>query len=549
MTSIKPMKAVIYCRVSSIKQTRDGDGLASQETRNREYAAQQGYHVAEVFCDSVSGGLSERPGMRAMLAFLKKNKKEPHVVIIYDISRLARGVKAHMELRAAIALAGGVLESPTLQFGEDEDSELQEYLLATVAQHQRRKNAKQTKDRMRARAQNGYWVSKAPIGYRMERKAEHGKFLVRDEPFASIIADAMHGYASGRFETIVEVKRFLEAQPAWPKDKYGEVHQERVNELFARPVYAAHMTYEQWGLHLIPAKHEALVSLETWQAVQRRHIGMAKAPVRADFSEDFKLRGFVTCGCCEQPLTAAWSKGRSALYPYYLCDTRGCVMSRKSIRRDLIEGDFENLLVDLRPTEGLFNLGFQMFRDLWNAKVAGKQGQTAHLRQEIVAVGRKVDQLLERVVEATSDSVVRAYERKIKELEEQKAVLADKIANSGKSVRSFGETYRTAFDFLANPSKLWNSPYAEDRRAVLKLVFAEKLPYVRGEGYRTAKISTPFKMLGDINMSEKMMVPAAGFEPARPCGRGILSPLCLPFHHAGGHRGRASCSIGVPVAR
>ena len=29
------------------------------------------------------------------------------------------------------------------------------------------------------------------------------------------------------------------------------------------------------------------------------------------------------------------------------------------------------------------------------------------------------------------------------------------------------------------------------------------------------------------------MVPAAGLEPARPCSRGILSPLCLPFHHAG----------------
>ena len=29
------------------------------------------------------------------------------------------------------------------------------------------------------------------------------------------------------------------------------------------------------------------------------------------------------------------------------------------------------------------------------------------------------------------------------------------------------------------------------------------------------------------------MVPGAGLEPAQPCGRGILSPLCLPFHHPG----------------
>ena len=110
--------------------------------------------------------------------------------------------------------------------------------------------------------------------------------------------------------------------------------------------------------------------------------------------------------------------------------------------------------------------------------------------------------------------MVIAYERKIKELETTKALLMNKIANVGKPVSSFGDTYRTAFDFLANPSKLWHSPRLEDRRAVLKLVFLEQLPYVRGQGYRTAKISTPFKMLGGMNMCRKETVPLAGIEPA-----------------------------------
>ncbi len=513
MSKVKPTKAVIYCRVSSVKQTTDGDGLASQQTRCREFAGHRGYDVVEIFNDDVSGSTRERPGMRAMLAYLKRHHKDQTVVIIDDISRLARNVKAHMELRAAISMVGGILESPSVEFGEDADSELREYILATVSQHSRRKNAEQTINRMKARMQNGYWVSRPPIGYRMERKPGHGKFLVRDEPYTSIVAAALEGYASGRFETIVEVKRFFESQPAWPKDKRGEVHQERVNELFARPVYAAHMSHEAWGLRLIPAKHEPLVSLETWLAVQDRHNGMAKAPVRKDFREDFPLRGFVTCGECYEPLTSCWSKGRSAHYAYYLCDTRGCSMARKSIKRERIEGDFEKLLTELQPTEGLFNLAHQMFRDLWDSKEKNAREQSAVLRKEIAVIGHKVDQLLERIVEATSDSVVGAYERKIKELETQRANFADKIANSGKPLTGFAEAYRTAFQFLPNPSKLWQSPRIEDRRAVLKLVFAEKLPYVRGEGYRTAKISTPFKMLGDMTMSEKEMVPGTGIEP------------------------------------
>lgn len=29
------------------------------------------------------------------------------------------------------------------------------------------------------------------------------------------------------------------------------------------------------------------------------------------------------------------------------------------------------------------------------------------------------------------------------------------------------------------------------------------------------------------------LVPVTGFEPVRPYGQGILSPVCLPFHHTG----------------
>ena len=50
-------KAVIYCRVSSSKQTHRGDGLNSQETRCREYARYKGYEVVGTFADDMSGSL------------------------------------------------------------------------------------------------------------------------------------------------------------------------------------------------------------------------------------------------------------------------------------------------------------------------------------------------------------------------------------------------------------------------------------------------------------------------------------------------------------
>lgn len=50
------LRAVIYARVSSVAQLKKGDGLASQESRCREYARFKGYEVVEVFQDNKSGG-------------------------------------------------------------------------------------------------------------------------------------------------------------------------------------------------------------------------------------------------------------------------------------------------------------------------------------------------------------------------------------------------------------------------------------------------------------------------------------------------------------
>jgi site-specific DNA recombinase len=191
--------------------------------------------------------------------------------IIDDISRLARGLMAHFELRVKIGDAGGVLVSPSIEFGEDSDSQLVENLLASVSQHQRQKNGEQTVNRMRARTQNGYWVFQAPVGFKYERTSGHGKMLVRDEPNASAVQEALEGFASGRFATQVEVKRFLERHPAFPKDlPNGEIRNQRVYDILTRLVYAGYIEVPNWGVSLRKGQHEGLIDLETFEKIQAR---------------------------------------------------------------------------------------------------------------------------------------------------------------------------------------------------------------------------------------------------------------------------------------
>ncbi len=509
--------AVIYCRVSSAKQTVRGDGLGSQETRCREFAKYKGYEVVHVFSDDVSGGSTSRPGMQGMLSFLREQRKEPHAVIIDDISRLARGLMAHFELRVQIGDAGGVLVSPSIEFGEDSDSQLVENLLASVSQHQRQKNGEQTVNRMRARIQNGYWVFQAPVGYRYERESGHGKILVRDEPNASILQEAFEGYASGRFETQVEVKRFLERQPSFPKDlPNGEIRNQRVHDLLTRSVYSGYVEAPNWSVGLREGKHEGIISLETFETIQARLKSTAKAPARKDINADFPLRGFILCDDCNKPLTACWSQGKKEKYPYYLCATKGCESYRKSIKREVLESEFESALQQLEPTQSMFELVKTMFSDAWDMRLAQASQATKILKASIKKLDSQIDTLLDRIVDSTSATAITAYERKISKLEREKALAVEKVATAGKPRLTLEESFEHALQFLSSPWSIWKNSDLIGKRTVLRLAFLQPVAYSRNEGLRTPNLAFPFKVLGDIYSGKSEMARPKGFEPLTP---------------------------------
>lgn len=122
-------------------------------------------------------------------------------------------------------------------------------------------------------------------------------------------------------------------------------------------------------------------------------------------------------------MTSCWSKGSHARYPYYLCPKRGCESYGKSIRRELIEGQFEELLHAIKPTPSVFTVARRMFRNLWDHRLGQADSQAKALKSELTKVEGQVAQFLDRVVEASVPSVIAAYEERIRKLEEKKLLI------------------------------------------------------------------------------------------------------------------------------
>jgi hypothetical protein len=349
---------------------------------------------------------------------------------------------------------------------------------------------------MHGRLIQGYYPFTPPWGLKHERREGQGNVLVRDEPLASVIQEALEGFASGVFRTQSEVMRFLNDEPDFPKGSNGKVHQQRVKHMLTRQLYAGMIEYEPWGVSLREGKHEGLISFATFEAIQDRLNGKAYAPARTDLNADFPLRGAVACASCRNNLTACWSTGKvGTKHPYYMCYKKGCADYRKSIRRADIEGAFEDMLKTMTPAKTLIDLTKAMFSDAWNAQAHNAKSMAQTITKKIQAIDTQITGLVDRLMQSSQSAVIKAYENKIDGLERDKLVLAEQLTNKSAPRYSFEETFEHTLSFLSSPWKIWQKGQLEHRQTVLRLVFDRPLQWQRNEGFRTPEISSVYNSM------------------------------------------------------
>lgn len=450
-----------------------------------------------MFPDTISGGgnFLKRPGMVDLLGFLDAHPDERFVVIFDDLKRYARDVEFHLKLKREMDARGAVRACLNFSFSDTPEGEFHEIMIAATGQLERQQNARQVSQKMKARMENGYYVLRAPLGYTYKKVPGRGKMLFPVEPFASIIREGFEGYASGRFGSLAEVARFFETFLEFPRGKNGRVLRQKAIDVLQHPIYTGHICSDHYGIHWLKGHHQPLISLDLFQKVQDRRKGLAHAPKRASIGDDFALRGVAACASCGANLRSSWSRGCRQQYAYYLCQTKGCESYGKSIPRDRLEDEVAEIIKSLQPGPKMIDLVTAMFRVAWDAKRAQAKRIATSGKREITRLDQEIETILDRIMSASNETIIRRYEDKVEELEKRKALMLENMSKQAEPKGAFDEKLELALGFLANPFKLWKNGNIHVRRLVLKLAFAGPLAYCRNEGPRTPAISFPFKAL------------------------------------------------------
>jgi len=365
---------------------------------------------------------------------------------------------------------------------------------------------------MDARMKSGYWSFYAPPGYKYDKDPIHGKQLVKDEPNATIIKEALEGFASGRFETKVDVQNFLKERKFCHRSKTGKVYLEQVNRLLTRPLYAGIIVYPKWDIKKVKGQHEPLISEETFNKIQAR-LNKKNYPQQKVINEDFPLRGFILCPECKKAFTASWSKGRKNKYPYYRCINPKCSNGQKSVKKEVLEAIFESSLLKAIPRQQTIALAEAITLDIYNKKLEEIETLASLKEKDLKKLEENIEKATERLIQVEDETTHKSIEKKIAEWGKRKLEIEGEITLCKNHNIGFGTALSRVMQFVSNPYELWVKGDIKQKQLVQKLVFVRPFVIDAKNGIGTAELSLPFSLLQETPSNNTQLVEVGGIEP------------------------------------
>ena len=397
---------IIYTRVSTDEQAREGASLDMQADHCRNMAKACGNDVLEVISDAgISGKSMDRAGVQKVLDLIKADKIGG--VLIWKLDRITRSLKdliGLIELLEAHKVALVSLHDKIDTAGPMGRFTL--HLLGALAQLEREQISLRVSSTMQHLKGQGYYVGRILLpGFVTEtRTGERHKRLAVDPKLLPVMQQLFQRAAGGA--NLRALKGFLADHNIIRKD------------ITAVARILRHHAYVEHGVVDEVTFAEAGRSLESRSPESRRRPGV----VSHKTERVWLLRGIGRCGCCGGALVGSTGQGRSGKrYPYYRCanESGGEACSSKPLPAE----SWERVVIE--AVVKAVQAGKVL--DAWKrhaARLAASVGPLSQRREAIVAertsLQTGLDTLMSMAVEAGKGSPAsRAAFARIGRMQEQ----------------------------------------------------------------------------------------------------------------------------------
>ncbi len=161
---------VALARVSSREQQREGFSLDVQEDALRHYAQRMDGTIVKLFrIAETATKRDERRAFKELLAYAKKHAQELTGLLFYKVDRAARNLFDYGELERLKSELGLEFISVSQPTENTPAGRMQRRVLASMASFYTEQQSLDVKEGLARRVEEGWFVGKAPYGYRNVR--------------------------------------------------------------------------------------------------------------------------------------------------------------------------------------------------------------------------------------------------------------------------------------------------------------------------------------------------------------------------------------------
>ncbi|MBI3073643.1 MAG: recombinase family protein [Deltaproteobacteria bacterium] len=159
-----PVRAVLYARVSSKEQEKEGFSIPAQIKLIEEYAATRNMTLVERYVDVETAKRAGRVGFGEMIAFLRKNRASCRAILVEKTDRLYRNLKDWVTLDELGVEIHFVKEGQMISEGSRSSDKLLHGIKVLMAKNYIDNLSEETRKGMIEKAEQGIWPGHAPAG-------------------------------------------------------------------------------------------------------------------------------------------------------------------------------------------------------------------------------------------------------------------------------------------------------------------------------------------------------------------------------------------------
>src|SRR6266566_4522273 len=411
-------QAVMYARVSSKEQEKEGFSIPAQLKLLEEYAAANGFAVAQEYVDV-----------------------ETHFP--------KEGVVLSRESRSSEKFMHGIK--------------------VLMAKNYIDNLSEEARKGMQEKAEQGIWPTKCPLGYRNITGPDGKKIIATDPAIAPLIAKLFDWYARGDISLKEAARRAHTAGLVYPKSG-GKVPVSTIHTILRNRLYTG---WFEWNGKLIQGRHEALVPVELWERVQDVIDGRFSSNAKRG-RHDFAFSGLIACAQCGCAVVGEIKKQR---YIYYhctgyadKCQGNAASCRRKHVREEALEAQFIELLGQLHFDDEVLSWVQEALHASHADKRREQEEAVARLRAEYDRLQRRLDAMYVDKLDGRVDAAF--FDKMAAEWRAEQARCQREIDRHQEADKSYMDEGVQILELARNAQRLFERQEPRQKRRLLNFVLS-----------------------------------------------------------------------------